>query len=356
MAWMLVIVTVVSLIVGGGAVYAADAAGPGDFLYGLDRAIEEVRLGLARDPEAEFALQLRFAEERLEEAGQLHAAGDAPNTKEALAGYGEALAAAVRQMASADETEGEALRFQLQAAAAHHEEMFSNMGAEEPAGDQLQIQDRDRDRDNWCLETSQEIHPVAQDIADMYGYEYEEVIGWFCDGAGLGEIMLAIYIINHLPGDLDPMPTVADLLALQDDGLGWGQIMRDYDLIGGPRRQGPPEEPGQPGEGPGRKPEDAGPPDEVPGGPRDEAPVGPPEEVPVGPPDEVPAGPPEEVPVGPPDEVPVGPPEEAPVGPPEEAPGGPSDEGAGGQPDEAPGGTPNEAPGGNGGGGQGSGH
>jgi hypothetical protein len=365
MAWILVIATVVSLMAGGGAVYAADAAVPGDALYGLDRAVESVRLGLARDPEAVFALQLRFAEERLEEAGQLYATGDAPNMKKALAGYGESLAAAVRQMAGADETEGEALRLRLQAAAARHEEIFYDMGAEEPAGDQLHIWDRDRDC--WCLETSEEIHPVAQDIADMYGYEYEDVIGWFCEGAGLGEIMLAVNL------SLETGLPVGDLLLLREDGQGWGQIMRDYDLIGGSRQQGPPEESDQLDEGePGRKPEDAGPPDEVPGGPPDGVPVGPPDEAPVGPPDEAPVGPPDEAPVGPPDEGAGGQPDEAPVGPPDEGAGGQPDEAPVGSPDEAPVGSPEEAPvgppdeapvgppdeepGSNGGGGQGPSH
>jgi hypothetical protein len=332
MAWVLVIATVVSLMAGGGVVYAADAAVPGDALYGLDRAVEEVQLGLARDPEAAFALQLRFAEERLEEAGKLYAAGDAANVKNALAGYGESLAAAVRQMTNADQTQGEALRLQLEAAT----EGLNNVGVEEPVGIQVQIQDRDRD--NWCLETSEEFHPVAQDIADMYeGYEYTDVIGWFCDGAGLGEIMLALNI------SLETGVPVDDLLLLREDGQGWGQIMRDYELIGGPMQQGPPEEPGQPEGEPGRKPEDAGPWKEPPMGPGEGEPSqegqgGQPEE--AGPPEEVPVGQPEEVPVGPPDEVPAGPPEEVPAGPPEEVPAGP----------------PAEAPGNGGGNGQGSNH
>lgn len=315
MAWILVIAAVVSLMAGGGVVYAADAAVPGDFLYSLDRAVEEVRVDLARDPEAAFRLQLRFAEERLEEAGELYAAGDAANVKNALAGYSESLQAAVRHMAGADETQGEALRLQLQAAAARHEEAFSNMDAVDPAGEQEQT--RDRDRDGWCLEGTEAVHTVADDIATMYGYEYTEVIGWFCDGAGLGEIMLAINISQETG-----IP-VADLLARQDDGEGWGQIMQDYDLIGGPSDRS------------GNEGVETGKPDD--------------------------AGPWKDAPMGPGDGVPN---EQQEGGQPEGA--GPADETSGEQPAEAPAEQPGEGPGeqpgngnapGNGSGnGQGSGH
>ena len=52
----------------GGVAIAADNAGPGDPLYGLDQAIEEVKLQLTSDDEAEAELRLKFAHERLEEA------------------------------------------------------------------------------------------------------------------------------------------------------------------------------------------------------------------------------------------------------------------------------------------------
>jgi hypothetical protein len=327
MAWILVIATVVSLMAGGGVVYAADAAVPGDFLYGLDRAVEEVQVGLARDPEAAFRLQLRFAEERLEEAGQLYAAGDAASVQNALAGYSESLQAAVRHMAGADATQGEALRLQLQAATARHEEMFSHMDAVDPAGEQ--VQSRDRDRELWCLDEGEDsldlgTHEVAQDIADMYDYPYEVVIGWFCEGAGLGEIMLAINI------SLETGELVEDLLALRVD-QGWGQIMRDYELIGGPSDRS-----GNEGVETG-KPDDAGPWKDTPMGPGD------------GEPNEQQEGG-QPVDAGPADETSGEQPGEAPGEQPGEAPGE--------QPGEAPGEQPGNgnAPGNGSGNGQGSGH
>lgn len=261
MAWILVIATVVSLMAGGGVVYASDAAVPGDFLYSLDRAVEEVRLGLASDGEAAFALQLSFAEERLAEANQLYAAGDTANAKTALTGYSDALMEAAREMTNADNTQGDALRVRLEAVA----NGLNNVGLEDPEGIQVQIRDRDRDR--WCLDTSVEDHPVAVEIADMYDYDVSVVNEWFCDGAGLGEIMMLLNIINNPNADLaelEALAAAADmtleeyLLGLPEEGQGWGQILQTVGLIGGELKQGQPDSPGQPEGEPGRKPDEAG--------------------------------------------------------------------------------------------------
>lgn len=58
------VVTVLSM---SGLVASADAAGPGDLLFGLDTAIEDVRLSFTNDEEKEAELQIEFATERLEE-------------------------------------------------------------------------------------------------------------------------------------------------------------------------------------------------------------------------------------------------------------------------------------------------
>jgi hypothetical protein len=77
-----------------GTVTGADAAGPGDLLYGVDRAVEDVRLWLTSDDEAEVELHLEFAAERLEEAEiEIEAEGDGAEIEEALAAFDKALAA-----------------------------------------------------------------------------------------------------------------------------------------------------------------------------------------------------------------------------------------------------------------------
>jgi RNA-binding protein YhbY len=61
---------IMALMLGGGTVYAANEARPGDALYGLDRAIENLRLSLAKKDSAD-ELRLRFAGERLTEIESL---------------------------------------------------------------------------------------------------------------------------------------------------------------------------------------------------------------------------------------------------------------------------------------------
>lgn len=66
------IITALVLVLGlGGTTAAAENARPGDFLFPVDQAIEEVRLALATSDEAEARLKIAFAEERLAELRSL---------------------------------------------------------------------------------------------------------------------------------------------------------------------------------------------------------------------------------------------------------------------------------------------
>ena len=94
-------------------------------------------------------------------------------------------------------------------------------------------------------------HPVAANIADTYGATYEEVIGYFCEGYGFGEIMLAYMTA----GSTEPPTRVADLLEQKGQGNGWGKIWKAMGLIGNERDGG-----AAPGHGRG-KPDWAGKPD-----------------------------------------------------------------------------------------------
>jgi hypothetical protein len=53
--------------VGGGAVWAASDSLPGDFIYPVKLTVENLRMDLARTPEAQVDLTLQFAEERVAE-------------------------------------------------------------------------------------------------------------------------------------------------------------------------------------------------------------------------------------------------------------------------------------------------
>jgi hypothetical protein len=77
-----------------GTAVGADAAGPGDLLYGVDLAVEQVQLWLTIDDESEVELQLEFASERLEEAElEIEAEGDTAAIDEALAAFDELMVA-----------------------------------------------------------------------------------------------------------------------------------------------------------------------------------------------------------------------------------------------------------------------
>lgn len=104
------------LVLGGTTVVASDAAAPGDLLFPIDRAVEETRLALARG-ESETELRVRFAEERVEEVGEIIAeegggedgsagAGEVPVSDEALNSIDQGLTLALDLIGGLPETAG----------------------------------------------------------------------------------------------------------------------------------------------------------------------------------------------------------------------------------------------------------
>ena len=234
MSKILILTLLVSLITGG-TVYAADRAAPGDLLYPLDRAIENVRLDLPGSPGRAEHLQTRFSAERVQEAGELLLQEDA--------------------------------------------------------------EDDDEPDSRFCDPISEDDpHPAGQGLADSYGVSYETIMGWFCqgigggkDGYGFGEIMLALE-------SADKTGLSAEELLAQRGDLGWGEIWQELGLIGRPDEDevGPAEDKGPPFEVPRGPKEGKGkgkgkPPDVPPGPPADR---GKPDDVSPGPPFDPDDGPP----------------------------------------------------------------
>jgi hypothetical protein len=60
--------------------------------------------------------------------------------------------------------------------------------------------------------------PEAVRLAQQYGVTYQEIIGWFCQGFGFGEIKQA-YDLSLQSGR-----PVSQIFAMRTSGLGWGQI------------------------------------------------------------------------------------------------------------------------------------
>ncbi len=115
-----------------GVAYASDGAGPGDALYGIDTAIEQVRLRLASNPSAQAELHLQFAAERIEEAAQKASRGDHENAQAALSAYGAEIASAAQLVASARGPESETLAALVDAALSSHEAQLGSLLATVP--------------------------------------------------------------------------------------------------------------------------------------------------------------------------------------------------------------------------------
>ncbi|MDX1612876.1 MAG: DUF5666 domain-containing protein [Candidatus Promineifilaceae bacterium] len=71
---------VIVLVFGAGLVAAANQAGPGDAMYGAKLVIEDMRLSLASEPQAE-ALRFQFNQERIREINRLLADGEAAEVR-----------------------------------------------------------------------------------------------------------------------------------------------------------------------------------------------------------------------------------------------------------------------------------
>ena len=71
-----------------------------------------------------------------------------------------------------------------------------------------------------ALCTGADPQPKGQDLAAQYGVSYEEIMGWFCQGFGFGEIDL-VYSLSVQSGK-----PVAEIFALKQGGMGWGEIKK----------------------------------------------------------------------------------------------------------------------------------
>lgn len=290
----------ITIIAGGVMVGAANAAAPGDLLYGLDRGLETIQLNLTFNAESAAKLQEQLAEERLQELADLADRGDTAGVEAALeavppelapgpavefnvsadvvsagdqaaaAGEGDDLTPYCEETAEKNHPVGEKLASQLGvpyeeimdwacagygfgdinhaysvslAAEVPVEEVFakfdelqdwgevrnfyglSKSGKENPEGGE-QGGGEGGERGYYCSEGAEKQHPAGLKLANQYGVEYEEIMDWFCQGYGFGEIKLA-YHISQITGV--PVEEVFDMRA---NGAGWGEIMKTYDVKG----------------------------------------------------------------------------------------------------------------------------
>jgi hypothetical protein len=105
-------------------------------------------------------------------------------------------------------------------------------GNDEDDGDDEDQAKAGKGNSAYCAEGVQETpHPFAAKIAERYGVSEEWVMGYFCDGYGMGQIMLALKT-GKLEGiEADP----ESLLTERGNGVGWGNIWKGLGLIGNER-------------------------------------------------------------------------------------------------------------------------
>jgi hypothetical protein len=216
----------------GGVIYAADAAVPGDPLYGVDQAVESARLGLTRRPESRMNLLLALADERLLEAEELAAKQDEGNLGVVLENYGATVSSLARTLGKMEGGNKATLTASLDDAFSKHEVRLTNIldpavadppeGEEAPGG----MGTPEEEDEEYCVGTKS--HPAAQALADEHGVTYDEVMGWFCAGYGLGEIKHALETSAREGVELSP----GELLALKTEMGGWGEVWQHLGLIG----------------------------------------------------------------------------------------------------------------------------
>jgi hypothetical protein len=84
-----------------------------------------------------------------------------------------------------------------------------------------------KDNSAFCDEDKQDKpHPLAEKIGERFGVGEEWVMDNFCDGYGMGAIMLALKT-SQLEGS-----DAGEMLEQRANGQGWGQIWKEKGLIG----------------------------------------------------------------------------------------------------------------------------
>jgi len=238
----LVIVLVFSAIFAGGGVMAAqaNAAMPGDMLYAVDRGIESLRLDLATNPQAALDLQTQFAMERLQEVRALDARGELGQADGLFEQVSEQLAdlEAVSQANGGGQSVADLLNQAYEAGsplAPGVDDNGNENGNENANGNQNGNGNENANGNGTfkqpkggghCSGTATRHHPHGDALAAEYSVDYGEVMGYFCQGYGFGEISLA-YQLSKQSG-----APVSEIFAQRGGGQGWGQLMKQYGLNG----------------------------------------------------------------------------------------------------------------------------
>jgi hypothetical protein len=196
------------LVASGMLVSATDAAVPGDWMYGVDRAMDGLRLRLALDPKQKAQVERQLAQERLHEAQTLVRRGDLENVE------------LLRQ-------ESRLAMLAAKAADPHYARK-----TEKPTATPAQVEQNEQrleqtgqaKGDPYCNGTATKHNTAGVKLAQRLSVSYSEVMAWYCQGYAFSEIGLA-YRISQAAG-----VTVNEVFAQRLSELGWGEILQKYGL------------------------------------------------------------------------------------------------------------------------------
>jgi hypothetical protein len=105
-------------------------------------------------------------------------------------------------------------------------------GNDKDDGDDDEQSNGGKSNSAFCADDKQEKpHPFAARLAERYGVTEQWIMDYFCDGYGMGQIMLALKT-GELEG-IDAAPET--LLDERANGVGWGVIWKGLGLIGSER-------------------------------------------------------------------------------------------------------------------------
>jgi hypothetical protein len=124
----------------GGTAFAADNAGPGDFLYDLDLAIEQIQLDLTTDVSQTAELRMNFAAERLLEAESKLNNGDIDHGNAALEAYEQEMTLLSDLIASQVGVEKEKLTALVETASSRNQEVLETLLLSAPDPGKVGIQ------------------------------------------------------------------------------------------------------------------------------------------------------------------------------------------------------------------------
>lgn len=238
MNWIAIVVLLASLFGGGAAVQASSQALPDSPLYPLKTGIESLRLVVSSEP-AQTQLALEFANRRIEEAGKLIENQAYDYLPEVVAGYWQLTRQALEKMqltgAFTDnqaDLPADLIAGQLDTMTALLDQMPSDQWSvleqslEEETPEPQPVEEEEPPISGppqpGC---TNQTHPVGVKLSVTYGVPYEEVMGWFCQGFGFGEIMLALQASQH--SEL----SAEEILLLKLELGGWGEVWHHLAML-----------------------------------------------------------------------------------------------------------------------------